>query len=281
MSVASLRSDADIAALETIRVAGGVDLSLVASDGRTRAAHVCEADGWRVRFPRGGTGLEAVLVNTGGGLAGGDQVHLTARLAADAGATITSATAERVYRALSGPTRFDIDVTLEARSKLALLPQETILHRGARLRRRIGVTMAADAALTVADILVLGRRGMPELMTVGEIDDQWRIRRDGRLVHAEAVRLGGDIEDALQRAAIAGGRPVAATLLHIAPDATDRLTAVRATMAPIADVEAAASSWDGKLVVRVLGQRSDRVRGLIAAVARLLTGAALPRVWST
>lgn len=246
----------------------------------TRAVRVAEADGHRVRFPRGASGCEAVLINTGGGVAGGDAVRIEASLAPGAAATISSATAERVYRALGRPARIEVAARLAAGSVLAWLPQETILYCGAKLERRIEVEMAEDARLTLADIIVLGRRAAGEQMTAGNLSDRWTIRRGGQLAHAEAVRLKGPIDEIMQHAATGNGAHVAATLVHLTPDAEHQLDGVRAAMQS-SGVDTAASAWDGKLVVRVLGHRSDQVRAAIAAAATLLTGRPMPRVWAT
>ncbi len=217
MSVASLRSDADVAALEVDprrRRRRPVDSSPPTG---ARAQPMSARPTAGASGSRGaGSGLEAVLVNTGGGLAGGDQVHLTARLAADAGATITSATAERVYRALSGPTRFDIDVTLGPRrqARAAAAGDDPVRRRAAAAayRRDHG----SDASLTVADILVLGRRGMPETMTAGAIDDQLA-HPPRRASRASPKRCGSAATSRTPCSAppSPAAAPVAATLLHV------------------------------------------------------------------
>ena len=280
MSVASWRSETATDALAAVRVGGGIRMDFAPTVDGTRAKHLAEADGWRVRFPRSVNGCEAVLLNTGGGIAGGDTVRLEASLQAGATVTVTSATAERVYRALATPTRMDVALALGPAASLAWLPQETILYSGARLTRRIEVALAADARLTLADIVVLGRRAFAEVMTAGSLDDRWTIRRGGLPVHAEAVHLGGEIDAMMQRAAIGGGAHVVATLLQVAPDAADRLEAVRTALGEFDATRVGASAWDGKLLVRTLGDRSDRVRAAIAAAAAVLTGQPMPRVWA-
>ena len=59
--------------------------------------------------------------------------------------------------------------------------------------------MAADARLLALETLVLGRAARGETVATGAISDQWRIRRGGRLVHAEALRLDGDLAAATAR----------------------------------------------------------------------------------
>ena len=117
--------------------------------------------------------------------------------------------------------------------------------------------------------------------TDGLFEDRWRIRRDGRLVYAETVRLAGPIASA--PATVRASRPArrrSATFLHVAPDAEARLDEARAALVPGASCEAGASAWNGLLVVRFCA--SDRPgaaprRSLAFCLA--FRQAPLPRVW--
>ncbi|MEO0619761.1 MAG: urease accessory protein UreD [Pseudomonadota bacterium] len=234
-----------------------------------------------MRFPRGTSHPEAVLINTGGGLAGGDTVHHEVRVEAGARTTVTTQAAERIYRAPdTAPTSLDVSLTLGPNALLAWLPQETILFNGARLRRRINVEMPTSARLLLLETTVFGRIAHDETLSCCDLDDQWRITRDGKLCAAEAVRFTGHLADALARPAIGNGAKVAATMLYIAPDAEDRLDATRRTIAE-ASPEIAASAWAGRLAIRALATDTQTLRVILARVAALLTGNNVPRVWWT
>ena len=120
---------------------------------------------------------------------------------------------------------------------------------------------------------------MGEMMASGLFADTWRVRRDGRLVFAENVKLSDDGFGAMQDAAMAGGAHVALTLLFVARDAEDALLRVRTELAD-APFDCATSAWDGKLVVRGLAHRSQDVRHLMHKIVPALGGVSLPRVWS-
>src|SRR5690606_14443691 len=126
-------------------------------------------------------------------MTGGDHMRVDVTLAPGARALVTSQAAEKLYRAEDAPTRIDIALSLGAGSDLAWLPQEMILFDRARLVRRLDVDMAPDAALTLSESVVFGRTAMGEEVVEGRLDDRWSIRRGGRLVFAEAVRLDGGI----------------------------------------------------------------------------------------
>jgi len=63
----------------------------------------------RMIFPTIGDGgmKEGVLINTAGGIAGGDRLECDVTAMTNASIAVTSQTAERVYRALSEPARLD------------------------------------------------------------------------------------------------------------------------------------------------------------------------------
>ena len=275
------RAEADAARrLATVRVDGGVSLRVVARDGITAIADLAERGGWRAKFPDCSDGLEAVLINTGGGLVGGDRVACTIDVGEHARAMIATQSAERVYRSLGPSAQITTTLTAAAGATLAWLPQETILFDSARLSRRLEVVVAAGAKVLIHEALVFGRGARGESIRQGEVDDRWRIRRDDVLVHAEATSLSGDMQAALDRPAIGGCARAQATVLYIAGDAEDRLEAARAALGQ-PQARAALSAWNGILVARFLGQAPDAMRADVARLLVYLRGEPLPRVWGS
>lgn len=264
---------------------------LASRDGaRTRIATLQEGGGFRVKFPRSAAHLDAVIVNTGGGMAGGDEARIAMSVGAGAHLVASTAAAEKIYRALEAPARMDITLAAGEGAHLAWLPQETILFDGARLERRLAANLAAGASLTLCEMTVLGRAASGERCASGALRDQWDIRRAGRLIFAERIRLEGDIATALTPAAAARGWPAYATVLLVAQGAEERLEAARAILAEEAgpDSEAAASAWDGLLLVRCLAAGGGRLRQRMeaflrgfASVSPPLQRTPLPRSWLT
>ena len=99
------------------------------------------------------------------------------------------------------------------------LPQETILFDRCAVDRRLDVELADDAWFLGVESLVFGRAAMGEQVRQAWLRDGIRIRRDGRWLLHDAVRLDGEVDAALRRPAIAGGARAMATLVHVAPDA--------------------------------------------------------------
>ena len=223
MYAAICPSDAPRNGLATIRVAGAVDARFACSVRGTRIADLSETGGFRLKFPdQVRDECEAVLVNTGGGLTGGDRFALDVMAGVAAKVVVTTQSAEKIYRSNGPETVLATKLTVEAGGALAFLPQETILFSGAQLNRRLDVEMADDASLLAAESVVFGRSAMGEVLESGSFRDSWRIRRDGTLIFAEDIRLDGRMHQTLQRKAIGDGARAAATILYAAPDAETR-----------------------------------------------------------
>ncbi|SEE53389.1 urease accessory protein [Rhizobiales bacterium GAS188] len=261
-------------------------------DGRTLAASLEEGGGYRMRFrrrharraprqqvPREQPPCEGAVINTGGGMAGGDSLRIRVTAEEATNVVLSTPAAERVYGSAGPDTTVDIALRLAAGARLAWLPQETILFGGARLARRLEVEMVGSATLILAEAAIFGRAAMGETLGKGLFADRWRIRRDGCLMHAEQTRLDGPIAELLARKAIGDGARAVATAAIISPDAEDRIDAARAALLG-AGSECGVSAWKGMLLARFAAQdpallRADLVRFLLVAMR-----GELPRLWA-
>ncbi len=220
---------------------------------------------------------EAVFINTSGGVTGGDQVEYSASVQEGSALTVTTQAAERIYRTSFGEANITNTLTLGANSHLAWLPQETILFEGSALKRQLNVEMEETATLLALETLVLGRRAMGETLEQSQLSDQWRIRRNGRLIYADALRFS-EPEFETQSGATLNGHRALATLVYVAPDAEGRVSNVRSLL-DFEGVEAAASAWNGLLVVRFLAPDAQPLRKALISFLTEFRGGDLPRVW--
>jgi urease accessory protein len=260
------------------RARGTVRFGVHLQDGVTRRGDLHESGSLRVRFPSPeGEGLSAVFVNTAGGVAGGDRFDI--EIAANEGAqlTLTTAAAEKVYRATANPAELTIRLKVAAGARLAWLPQETILFDSARVSRRIDIDLAEGASLLLCEIVVFGRAAMGEIMRHGEFVDRWRVRVGGRLVFAETVRLEGDIGEKLARSAVAKGGAAIGTALIVPGD--EALVARVRELQESFGGEVGLSAWNGFAMARFCAQDAARLRADMMAVLGCASAGALPRLW--
>ena len=267
------------------RATGKLDAAFGRTGARTEIRHLFETGGYRLRMPRSrGPSCEAVMVNTGGGMAGGDHARFTFAVESGASVTLTTTAAEKIYGtpmaldAVVG-TRIDVGLTVAAGASLEWLPQETILFHRAQLDRQLSVTLEPDSRLLMAEMLVFGRLAMGETMRDGLLRDRWRIRRGGRLVLADELALSGRPTDLLDRPALGGGARASATVLLVTPEAERGTDAARLALAQ-PNLTAGASAWNGLLVARATSPSPERLRAAIVALLASLRGRALPRLWS-
>lgn len=230
----------------------------------------------KVLFPRSyGSALEAVFLNTAGGLTGGDRMALDIVAGPHARIVVSSQAAERGYAALYDQVA-QVDVTLQVADggRIDWLPQETILFDAAALNRRMDVDLAGSGQCLIVEPVIFGRTAMGEVVHQLHFTDHWRIRRDGRLIFADSVRLIGDADALLARPAIASGAGAMATLLLASPAA--------AALAGALDLPATAGASllaDDLLLIRLLSADGFTLRRDLIPLIEALSAAPLPRVW--
>ena len=260
------------------RARGAVRFDVKLVDGVTRRSELHESGSLRVRFPSPeGEGLSGVFVNTAGGIAGGDRFDIDIAAGEGARLTLTTAAAEKVYRAAGPAAALNVALKAEAGAHLAWLPQETILFDRARISRRIDIDLADDASLLLCEIVVFGRAAMGERMLHGEFIDRWRLRRGGRLVFAETIRLDGDIGAKLSQPAIAKGGVAIGTALIVPGDeaVVERIRAASETFGG----EVGISAWNGFAMARFCAQDAARLRADMMTVLGRASAVPLPRLW--
>lgn len=260
------------------RARGAVSFDVHLQDGVTRRGRLHESGSLRVRFPSPeDEGLSAVFVNTAGGVAGGDRFDIDIAAAEGARLTLTTAAAEKIYRTPDAAAQLNIALKVAAGAHLSWLPQETIMFDQARVARRIDLDLADNASLLLCEIVVFGRSAMGERMREGEFSDRWRLRRGGRLMFAENIRLDGDIGAKLGRAAIAKGGVAIGTALIVPGDEAlvERIRALSETFGG----EVGISTWNGFAMARFCAQDAMRLRADMMTVLGCASGERLPRLW--
>lgn len=271
------------------RTSGTGRVSFKASDkGATRLDRLYQQGCAKIRLPKvyGGKAAEAVLINSAGGLTGGDVVTWHAKAAAGTYAVLTTQACEKIYKAESDVAHVTNHLTVADGARLDWLPQETILYDRAGLNRSLDVHLEGSARFLAVESLLLGRVAMGEALHTLTFSDNWRIHKNGRLIHAEAQRLKGDVAHISQADAVLSGHLALATLCYIGPEDSDTMTALmesgRALIAPFEGCTAGLSSFNGKIIARLTAKNGMALRAaLIPLISHFRAGEPLPRVWTT
>jgi urease accessory protein len=235
----------------------------------------------KLRFPHThGTGLDAVAINISGGVADGDVLDVGLKVGPGAALTFTTPAAERIYRAMAGApaARIHMQAHVGAGARLDYLPQETLLFDGCALDRSLRIDLDPQGVFLGVEARLFGRLLSGETVTGLRLRDRLMLRRGGRLVLHDAIRLQGDPRPLLAAAAGAGGGKAVATLVYAAPDAAGRLDAVRAALE---GADAGASAWDGIVMARLVAPDGQALRRALVPALRCLMEKPLPRLWAS
>ena len=257
------------------------------SEEGTEIVDVFQRSPLRVIFPTiGSAGLkEAVLINTAGGVAGGDRLECEVTAVANAAIAVTSQTAERVYRALDEPARILTKLKVSDGARLAWFPQETIIFNWARLHRETEIEISSGAELLALEWLVFGRAAHGEQILGGHLSDRWRVKKDGRLIWADTFHLGEEVFPHLQRRALLGNCKAIATLIYFGPEVDKRLKLLRDISGSL-DCLCAATAISGLIIVRLAAETSSNLKLALRALIDQLGSEfgpgpfRVPKMWS-
>lgn len=239
---------------------------------REGVAVMREAGSAKCRMPRGSN--EAILINTSGGLAGGDLLEVDAEAGEGVTLALTTQAAERVYRTLGPAAEVRVNLRAERGAHLFWMPQETILFDNAALDRKLNVELEEGATFLAVEPMVFGRREMGERIARVSVTDRWMVRRSGKSVHVEAFHMAPVMAES---PATLAGCSAAATVVFIADDAEHSLDAIRKVLGPQDGV----SAWNGKLVARLLAKDGFALRKVLIPVLTLCVGRwGLPKCWT-
>lgn len=243
------------------RAAGSGRIALSGSASGTRVIELFHRSPVRILLPRtaGSAVEEAVVVNIGGGIAGGDRLNCEVTALDGASVAVTSQAAERIYCALSEPACIATKLAARGGARLAWLPQETILFNRARLRRETQLDVSSGAEVLALEWLVLGRAAHGEELLYGEVTDSWRVKLDGRLVWADTFRAGDQTFPNLRRKALLSDHKAVATLVYFGPLREARQKFLREVFSAL-DCQCGATSIGALLIARFGGTSSCSLR---------------------
>lgn len=247
--------------------------------GRTRLAELYQEGCGKIRLPDTfDSSLEAILINSSGGLTGGDRLEWSLRAGPGTDVTVTTQANEKIYKASADTALLKSEIEAGEGSRVAWLPQESILFDRASLTRELHVDLAETAEFLAVEAVILGRTAMGESAENGFFRDRWRVRRAGRLIHAEEVRMEGQIARLGEQPSVLSGKVAFATVFYSGP----RCEAFLPRLQPLLqDGYAGASLWKDKLIIRAAASHGFALRKILVPVISLLRkDANVPKVWN-
>ncbi|MDE2566314.1 MAG: urease accessory protein UreD, partial [Burkholderiales bacterium] len=107
-------------------------------------------------YPEGPAICHHVIVHPPGGVVGGDELHIGARLEAGAHALLTTPGATRFYRSTGAQALQRVHLRLDRGARLEWLPQETLAYSGCQAESVLVAELAPGAEMIGWELLVLG-----------------------------------------------------------------------------------------------------------------------------
>ncbi|HET6630253.1 MAG TPA: urease accessory protein UreD [Woeseiaceae bacterium] len=236
----------------------------------------------KLRLPRPVREGEAdlVIMNTAGGLTGGDRLSIEVSVGNGARTTATTPACEHIYRSIDGESVIEQRLQVARGARLDWLPQGTILFDRGRVRRRLEIQLEADAEITVAEAVLFGRTEMGETVNSGTFSDLWTVRRGDSLLYADAMRIAEPFGRTVACSTTLDRHAAMASLLHVGRDLAAKRDALRAGFAQDYGALAGASVVGDVLIARIVAADGNTLRRLlIAALGPLRDRRSLPRNW--
>ena len=131
------------------------------------------------------------LHNVSGGLLGGDELSLNAKLGRGAAVQLTTTGATRIYRPRTeaAPTTQMNQMIVGENALLEYVPDPIIPYAGARFSQRTLIHLAAGAGLFWWEILAPGREAHGEVFQYESLEMRTDVSALGRPICSERVRL--------------------------------------------------------------------------------------------
>lgn len=224
--------------------------------------------------------LTIAVINTAGGITGGDELTQIVRWHDRSRGCLTTPAAEKVYRSTGGNARVTTHLHVGESASAEWLPQETILFDGGRLDRTLEIHLDSTASLIACDAVVFGRLARGERLGSGYYVDTLKVWRDGRLVLFDRTDIDGPIHQWLDGASTGRGHRASGMVLIASADPGPLLPRIREALEQECGVSGA-SLVRGLIHVRLLASDDFELRSMMTCVLDVARASrALPRNWS-
>jgi urease accessory protein len=246
-------------------------------------------------YPEGDAVCHHVLVHPPGGIVGGDELEIDARLEPGTHALVTTPGATRFYRSNGALATQRARLQLAPGARLEWLPLETIAYSACQAENQVRLALEPGAEAMGWDVLALGLPASGEAFSSGSFLQYLELEGSGQAGWLERGRVEAADQRLLDSPLGWDGLRVFATMWFASGSAWPvarrdaLLEGARAacTASSLAARAGATAAQERVVVLRVLGERVEPVMALLAQVRAAWRAAAWglpderPRVWRT
>ena len=269
MYLETIKSEAKLA-----RAQGNMHLTTV---GNSRIQKLFQKGASKVFFPRRASGLDCIMINTAGGLTGGDKFSNVIECYGNSCLTVTTQGCERVYKSNDGSNaNVENKIVLKNSSRMHWLPQETIVFDQGRIKRELNVSISSEAEALIVEPIIFGRLAMGETELSGYFDDKIEIRVGGKIAFLDKTRLTGNISKILKRPAVAGGCTATAIIIFKSKMVKSFLKNFKDYLNNYSGVSLIHNNF---LVARLIAPTGYELRQMLVPIITEITDKNLPKAW--
>ena len=245
--------------------------------GQSKIKNLFQQGSTRALFPRRANGLECIIINTSGGLTGGDEFSNSIKCEDHSHLTISTQGCERIYKSGDGTAAVvENKVIVKNASRVNWLPQETIIFDQGRINRQLKVELSSEAEALIVEPVIFGRLAMGETNISGHFEDKVEIHVDGKIAFLDKTRLTGDISKTLKRPAVLNGSSATAVLIFKSKTAKSFLNFLREQSNAQSGASLISKDF---LVARFIAPTGYELRQMLVPIITEITDKNLPKTW--
>ena len=262
------------------RSKGKLKLSFINSDAETSIYDLHQSGALKVLIPKAKSKhAEAVLINTGGGIVAGDSLSIEVTSYENTNTWITTQASEKVYKSNGELSLLKTKINLGDDSILFWCPKETILFNNSKFKRNLDFNIKSSSKMLVIENIVFGRLASGELNADCYFFDQWRIKRDEKLIFAENFLF--EDKKSMYRNTNLGEYRSLMNIMYISHDAKNYINKMR-NIISTGDLFGEASHWNDFISLRALAKNPIEFNKVIEQILILFVGkkSKIPRILS-
>ena len=252
------------------RAIGKLEISFLNTDEETSICDLHQSGSLKVLIPKAkSTYAEAVLINTGGGIVGGDYLSVEVNAFNETKTWVTTQASEKVYRSDGELSHLKSRINIGNNSTLFWCPKETILFNNSKFKRNLEFNIKTSSKLFIVENVVFGRLASGELDADCFFFDQWRIKRDEKLIFAENFLF--ENKKSMYRKTNLGDYRSLLNIVYVSKDSNNYLNKMR-NIISAGNIFGEASCWNDFIYLRALANNTVEFKKTIEEILILLVG---------